>query len=329
MTARQELFGEVRDVLGDATRIREVVRGDERDLHSVRDRHPGLCFGPPPLEDSPLLRMIGDIVLQAFGHSLSYAQQVLLAIARALDVGQWLQPRIEAPVRLARRDRDHDGRPGTNRQPGRAFRKARRRVEEAHDRAGARHVAVGDEANDLVPAQRHEHLARGRRASGQQARAEHLALLGEKVEDFGWFELLDHARHRVTQAGQNLGHERDAAQVSASADHPAACRAGSVEVLDAVQVDQCHELLVGEVRHSQRVPVVQGAVVKDSSDEGATRRAAQHVTQVVAHGRARVGTAEVPQRAYQAADGFGVGLAREAAGADAGRAQACDEQPNT
>src|SRR5438105_2275576 len=115
--------------------------------------------GPTPLENGPLLRMVGDIVLQAFSYSLSYAHHVLLRLPRKRHFWQRLHPRVEATARLADRHGGQDWRPCSQRQPGRPVRKLRRGAEKRDERARATDVPIRHEPQELVPAQRQQQLA--------------------------------------------------------------------------------------------------------------------------------------------------------------------------
>ena len=103
-------------------------------------------------------------------------------------------------------------------------------------------------------------------------------------------------------------------------------RAGRVDVLDSVRVDQVQNLSVAEVRDREGVPVIEGAVVEDADDFRSSRLPAQDVAQVVGDGLARGGRAEVPGCACHPTHGRTQRIAGQHADGRARGAQRTEEQ---
>ena len=76
-------------------------------------------------------------------------------------------------------------------------------------------------------------------------------------------------------------------------------------MLDAMNVDQGQDLPERRMRQSERVPIIQCAVMEHAGDLTLGRLPAEDVAQVVANGSAGAGTAQIPDRTYDTADWFG------------------------
>ena len=150
MAAREELLGEVADVLGNPARDT-----DSRTVRPARSspRPPlprpawmgwadWLCavtitfgFGanhvPHPLENRPLLGVSGDMVLQAPGHPMGYfAARSRSQVPCPLDHQRSPDHAVEAPVRPPTDVRRHNRRAGPNGQQRRPDRQPRFAPEE-------------------------------------------------------------------------------------------------------------------------------------------------------------------------------------------------------
>ena len=176
----------------DATRRRQRVRRDDRDLH----RRASDVRRPVGLHQVPLLGGQADELLEPTGELLGDAGDIVAQSALALHRQRWPDlrevPTAGPEVHAGR----HERRTGAERERGRTARHRGALAEELDRDPVTGEVAVAEQADDPVRLQRPQHRGTRVGAEGHDLHADRLAHAGEPLEELRRLDRLDDDRRR-------------------------------------------------------------------------------------------------------------------------------------